>query len=243
MYSMGVSFALGAERAGSIDEHYPKPPGSDEGADLRPHIARILGDGLFTCPVRAAGKALAAAYSDAKTRASKAWLYLYDHAPSFGRAAWGPRFSACWAAACHGTDLLTLFHPDVAVIGQRYTPAEDALSAAMQGYWGAFMHTGNPDNGTLPGAGYGSGGAQRVGVVAGGATSALPAARGGGAQRRWLPFMGRHKRSLLLRVGGGDGSGGDDDEDSGEVAVTGSVANYHGAPCEGAWDKHGYVLG
>lgn len=213
MYSLGVSFALGMDRSSSIDTAYPRGEGDKE--DMRAHIARVLGDGLFTCPARAAAKAHAGA-REGRSRTSRTWLWAFNHSLSFGPAAWGEGFPACHEASCHGTDLLTLFRPNVGLVGGSYTRREAALSSAMQGYWGEFLHTGDPDDGAMEGT--------------------LPP-HGARGVKKWMPFAGRHKMAASLgRVEGAVTAGGD-------AAVTGKVRDFRGDACETAWDAHGYKLG
>jgi carboxylesterase type B len=55
-----------------------------------------------------------------------------------------PNVVECEGKACHGDDIPFTFHTDTQ-LGIQFTEAQNALSVAMMGYWGAFADRLNPD--------------------------------------------------------------------------------------------------
>ena len=245
MYSLGVGFVLGFDRQGAIQQHYPQIQ-EHQKADLRPHISRLLTDGLFVCPKRAVANVLASA-REKGSRTSHVYKYVYDHAFSFGRQAWGEGYPACWASSCHGTDLLSLFHVDVGLIGATYSKEEHELSRALQTYWGGFIHHGVPGgNGSAFAVDFTSSG---VAVDAAGGTT-----NDGGlsdrqasvlsAVKKWVPFTTHKRRAVRLAAkGAGRGVGTVHASSVGRKKDDHFLDDFRGHVCEQVWDRHGYSFG
>jgi len=187
-----------------------------ERADLRPHVSRVLADALFTCPARAAAGALAAARA-AGARAAPVFSFLYDHALGAGEAAWGPRYPACWRAACHGADLLALFRADLALVGAGRSAGEERLTRQMWRAWGAFLARGAP-------------GALEEGEEGGGA---------GEQEARWPAYSMRKRLTMRLALGEAKAGGGKGGAERGGALLD----DYRGKRCTRVWDKHGYEFG
>ncbi|XP_061178782.1 para-nitrobenzyl esterase-like [Saccostrea echinata] len=110
---------------------YLSSPSSD--TDIRPEIAELLTDVIFTCPARL--------FADSISAENKVWVYVFDQ-PNLDSYI---QPLSCEDRACHVEDFPYLFrHPDL-VPG-----AEDKfffrLSNLIVGYFGNFVKNGNPNS-------------------------------------------------------------------------------------------------
>jgi carboxylesterase type B len=106
--------------------------------DARTVLSHVVTDYWFRC----ASERFAAAAVAAGARA-----YVYRYAHLYSNASIFPTFGLppiCAQVVCHASELPFSFHrtPDFT----SFTPAEDALSAAMVHYWAAFARGGDPNS-------------------------------------------------------------------------------------------------
>jgi para-nitrobenzyl esterase len=128
-----VSTVYGLRNVFAIADRYPL---ADKG-DTRPVLSAVVTDSLFACPQRNASRGLLLA-----GRKSPVFAFRYDHVMSFAKEAWGPNYSQCANAACHGAELIQLFHPNEPQA--TYTEDEDTLSERMARMWVALAANGSP---------------------------------------------------------------------------------------------------
>ncbi|KCV70550.1 hypothetical protein H696_02896 [Fonticula alba] len=95
---------------------------------------------VFSCPQRKFSRGLAAA---GLAGPNSVFHYIHDQAWSF--PGWEPNFSFCNGASCHGVDLPYYFN--TATLMFDVTAPEQQLFRHIAGYFGNFVHTGNPNNG------------------------------------------------------------------------------------------------
>jgi para-nitrobenzyl esterase len=96
--------------------------------------AEALTDGAFVCPTRQVARALT-------TAGVAAYRYDFVHAIDFPVPDLG---------AFHGSELEFVFGNPINSLASPLTAAEQTLSAAMMGYWGAMAGAGNPNGGARP---------------------------------------------------------------------------------------------
>lgn len=142
-YEIALDAIMGFGAGPKIVAEYPTP--APPPTDFRIQLSAVATDALFVCPVRNATSSVTLASG----RTSPIYLYWYAHVESFNEAAWGPvyPFIDCWPIACHGSELVELFHPDNPALGTNYTAAENELTLTMQWYWANFAATGAPGTG------------------------------------------------------------------------------------------------
>lgn len=125
-YRLIISVLFGTDRLDEIIALY----GIDETGNNAPNLSRIATDYLFGCANR---------YVARRAR-SDIWTYRFDETSV---NVW-PEYPACENEACHADDVPFVFHVD-RPLGFVFTPAQDALSQAMIGYWTAFAETFDPN--------------------------------------------------------------------------------------------------
>ncbi|MEE7548748.1 carboxylesterase family protein [Xanthomonas sp. Kuri4-1] len=98
--------------------------------------AELVTDGSFACPIRRLGQALA----------TRAPVYAYefdDPQAPFGLPRWP---FATPLRSFHAAELVYVFQRPWVLSGDRpLAPRQQALSRAMQDYWGAFARHGDPN--------------------------------------------------------------------------------------------------
>ncbi len=139
-----VSVLVGPVHFLELEKQYPLP--SPPPVDYRDHIATIGTDGLFVCATRNATSSLVLAQQRG-ARKSPVFVYMYNHLMSFSKTYWGPAYSECYDAICHGADLPQVFHPDYPQYGTNYTADEDTLSWSMMAYWASLAANGTTGTG------------------------------------------------------------------------------------------------
>lgn len=132
---LGVLFGIG--NAVNIGFAYPVPKNE---TDARPTMARAATDGLFACETRNATLAVAASSSTT----TKKYIYHFNKVLSFNKYVWGANYTECWDKVCHAGELPEVFHPNASIVGTKYLPDEEVLSAAMETWWSNFARTGAP---------------------------------------------------------------------------------------------------
>jgi acetylcholinesterase/cholinesterase len=133
-----LAVIFGLSHGIEVGKHYPVP--ASEKHDTRLTLSRVATEGLFVCPSRNATSSMVAA-------GQKAWVYHFDHPMSFGPVGWGPNYTECDNATCHGGELPFLFGDQNSTFGVDPTPAEVALSGEMEHYWANFAAGGDPGSG------------------------------------------------------------------------------------------------
>jgi para-nitrobenzyl esterase len=141
---LGVYFR--ADKVARIVAQYPLA--EDTEAATVPTLERVITDSNFVCSTRRYARALAEVEP-------KTWLYRFSRNPiAAGPASLG---------AFHGLEMQYLFgNHDAdhgALFAESPTPDDEALSAAMMGYWTRFAATGDPNGpGTVTWPAYHAGG-------------------------------------------------------------------------------------
>jgi para-nitrobenzyl esterase len=120
-----VAGDAGAADAGTLDGGLATFPTYEAAA------AEALTDGAFVCPARQVARALTAA-------GLATYRYDFVHAIDFPVPNLG---------AFHGSELEFVFGNVIDSLAAPLTPAEETLSSAMMGYWGAMAATGEPNGG------------------------------------------------------------------------------------------------
>lgn len=129
-YRLVLDLLFGAENTPQIIAVYGSNP-TDNSAIL----SNIATDYLFGCASRYV----------ARQARSDVWVYRYDETSI---NLW-PDIPQCANEACHADELPLLFHVD-RPFGFTFTPAQDALSQAIIGYWAEFAASLNPNGGVRP---------------------------------------------------------------------------------------------
>jgi carboxylesterase type B len=141
LYYLVLDIIFGLKGGPQVAQQYPLP--SPAPLDNRATASQVGTSGLFRCSNRNATLTL----SSIPNRQSPVYYYRYDHVMSFSPTMWGPNFTCCWNAVCHGADLTAIFHPDDAAMGTNYTANENQMSLNIQTYIGNFIHTGMAGSG------------------------------------------------------------------------------------------------
>jgi carboxylesterase type B len=112
--------------------------------DYHAAIAQILGDYVFTCPMRNMSRALVRA-NNANT-----YLYVFDYilkanGTLYGSSHWAPE---CYTRVCHKCEMPFVFNPS-GVSTIQFTNDEENFAKQIGYYWTNFGKTGIP-NSPLP---------------------------------------------------------------------------------------------
>eukprot|EP00163_Fabomonas_tropica_P010747 TRINITY_DN2099_c2_g1_i2.p1 TRINITY_DN2099_c2_g1~~TRINITY_DN2099_c2_g1_i2.p1 ORF type:complete len:371 (-),score=108.24 TRINITY_DN2099_c2_g1_i2:775-1887(-) len=133
---LGVLTVVFKTHVREVLKEYPVSPAIPGGNDTRPALSQLGTDYIFTCPcdnvTTNAGNQMS----------NQVWRYEFNHISNFD--AWGPMYSECTTAVCHGADLPYVFQPST---GFQFQPDELTLSNEMIAYYGNFVNTGNPNQG------------------------------------------------------------------------------------------------
>jgi carboxylesterase type B len=123
------------------------PPSHGPGNGTQTQMALLATEYLFACPDLNMTQSMVQQQNGAPTNY---YFYRYDHVMSFYEA-WGPNYTFCYDAVCHGAELPFVFHSATKVIPPfNYTANELILTGQMSYYWGNFANTGNPNEGPTP---------------------------------------------------------------------------------------------
>jgi carboxylesterase type B len=142
-YDVVAALLVGLDLALEIPTYYPTP--SPPPTDFKVFASYLTTDGLFDCPTRNASEALQVSQP---FRKSKAYHWQYSHVAASSPNFWNTNFTECYNMACHGSDLVMIWHPVQPLIAN-FTDEENVLALQMQHYFGSFIATGNPgDAGT-----------------------------------------------------------------------------------------------
>jgi cholinesterase len=140
-YRQIVTYVFGLRHAKTVLDMYPVPEGA---TDARPQLSVLGTDYIWACSHRNISRYM----SDF----APLWLWHYDHVMSFNP--WGPNFSECADAVCHGAELPFVFNTAIfssnfshGVYNFTFTPAEDELTSLLSSQFGNFAHTHNPNQG------------------------------------------------------------------------------------------------
>jgi para-nitrobenzyl esterase len=133
-YVRDTNFLVAADAGSVVRKLYPV---AAYGSNLSAAIAAVT-DGVYACPIRAL----------ALTSSGPVWRYLYSHVYD------NDEFLASLRAA-HFLDDPIMWNTATLLAGfgaadYQFSPAEEALSAAMTGYWTNFAKTGDPNGDGLP---------------------------------------------------------------------------------------------
>lgn len=109
-------------------QRYPLP---DNTTDLRPWVSWMASDFIMKCPGRNVSNIFAEA-------GLPVYRYEFNHVWSVP-SGWGPQYSFCGDAVCHGAELPFVFN-SAKLVGYNFTQPEVALSKTMALYWGTFAH-------------------------------------------------------------------------------------------------------
>lgn len=120
-----------------IKQQYPLP--SNETSDTRKHIASIVTPSLFRCAARHSARGMSSK--------GPVWISEFNHIQSFAPTMWGPNYTECNSAVCHGSDLVEWFLPDVSAMGVEFTEDEVALGNSMQDF---LVNFGRSNTGVWP---------------------------------------------------------------------------------------------
>ncbi|KJE89008.1 cholinesterase [Capsaspora owczarzaki ATCC 30864] len=112
-------------------KQFPPIKGSE---DQRPITALLATDYVFVCINRNVAAAL--------SKSVPTYHFIFDHALSFN--GWGPNYTFCANASCHGAELPYVFH-SANLAGFQYTPQEDRMATSMVNYWTSFARYGDPN--------------------------------------------------------------------------------------------------
>ena len=123
-YIVQVNKLFGSNAA-AVLKVYPAAAFSSPGAAL----SALVGDAIFSCPTRQTVRAVSAA-------GQKAYLYHFMVKASFS--------ALPFLGVFHGSEIPFVFHNYLTKNGS-FTPAEDALSDKIMGYWTRFARTGSPN--------------------------------------------------------------------------------------------------
>jgi carboxylesterase type B len=119
------------------------PPSHGPGNGTLTQMALLATEYLFICP----DLNMTQSMIRDQTLPPNYYFYRYDHVMSFYEA-WGPNYTFCYDAVCHGAELPFVFHSANKVIPPfNYTANELILTEQMSYYWGNFANTGNPNEG------------------------------------------------------------------------------------------------
>jgi len=121
------------KNATKVKEMYPIPP--YEAKDTRPVVSVMGTDYIWVCPTRYTARAMA--------DITPTFLYHFNHVLDFNP--WGPLYTECITAACHGSELPFVFG-STPLGGFAWGPGEYELSEIMATYWGNFATSGNPNH-------------------------------------------------------------------------------------------------
>jgi acetylcholinesterase/cholinesterase len=142
-YEVIIRDIFGSNAKGVL-QNYPPVIGAGNGTLTQ--MSHLATQYLFICPTINMSQTMIQALG-ANT---DFYLYRYDHVMSFYEA-WGPNYTFCYDAVCHGAELPFVFHSaDKIVPPFNYTAEELILTAQMSNYWGNFANTGNPNTGPNP---------------------------------------------------------------------------------------------
>ena len=124
--------AFGFENAVKISWKY-----NDDYPDARDTLSEVLGDYLWTCPIRKAAR-------DIESHETlPVYHYVFDHAIN-DSAVWDFIEEWCRDYSCHDAELFFLFYT-LPLEGFSYTDEEKELAKSLIQFWGNFIHTGNPN--------------------------------------------------------------------------------------------------
>jgi carboxylesterase type B len=139
-YELVIKDIFGPDSKGVLQNY---PPVSGPGNGTLVNMCELATQYLFICPDTNMTKTM----YQAMAANSDFFFYRYDHVMSFYEA-WGPNYTFCYSAVCHGAELPFVFHSaDKIVPPFNYTTDELVLTAQMSNYWGNFANTGNPNKG------------------------------------------------------------------------------------------------
>ncbi len=161
-YDASVLALYGLSRYKTIMGQY-KYTTPDKGLSL---LSNLTTDSIFICSSRNASVT-----RSALADAPPVWEYSYSHGNqpsccplsstlvplrppsytlpppsvlSFPDIAWGPDYSFCYNAVCHGAELVFVFRGGTPS-KFNFTLEEEQLSIAMSSYWGSFVKWGDPN--------------------------------------------------------------------------------------------------
>ncbi len=175
-FELLMEVMLGDEAAKGVAKQYPIPAPAPP--DARPIASVVTTASIFKCANRNASRVLAASPGRTAPIFACAWgcpaaaaqPYTptpyppnpptpplpahalpdeFSHLVSWAKGMWDANTTECYTAVCHGGDLPMWFMPFLEGV-TTWTPDEDALGAAMQGYLGSFVGGGAPSLRGLP---------------------------------------------------------------------------------------------
>jgi carboxylesterase type B len=121
------------------------PPSHAPGNGTLTSMANLATDYLFSCADLNMTQSMNQILG---SNAPNYYFYRYDHVMSFYEA-WGPNYTFCYDAVCHGAELPFVFH-SATQAGYNWTNNELNLANQMSYYWGNFANTGDPNQGPTP---------------------------------------------------------------------------------------------
>ncbi|ETO34622.1 hypothetical protein RFI_02467 [Reticulomyxa filosa] len=132
-----TTILVGEQDAQLVYQQYPFPENT---TDYRNWATVVVTDGLFRCPTSNTTAIHAQLHAQNK-KTQPAFMYHFNHLPSFSPQLWGPNATYCWTSVCHADELPFVFHPNPIVDNTSYTQMEQYLILNMISYWTTFATT------------------------------------------------------------------------------------------------------
>lgn len=142
-YDGVIKGTFGNKNENAILELYPSPDYVGANSDGRPQLSTLTTDLLFYCPLRNAVRGYQSALGN---NAPPTFVYQFTHVLSFD--CWGPDYTFCVGAVCHGSELPFVFNTFTDGTTVYYpTPDERQLQIDISNAWINFIKNGNPNKG------------------------------------------------------------------------------------------------